>query len=143
VSASASNRGYARLALAALARSAPARYAALVAGVTAVPGVYRIGGETFTISVREGNVVVGDAAVTPLLDVAIRPDDLVRLIDGTATLRTLLAQERVRVFAAPKVLLDAAELIASVFDGEVLRGRALRDLFEDYRRCVSAGRLRG
>ncbi|MDP9107181.1 MAG: hypothetical protein M3N49_14780 [Candidatus Eremiobacteraeota bacterium] len=140
--ASASNRGYAQLAIGVLARTAPGQHAALAAGVRTIPGAYRIGGETFAIVERDGTLAFDDvSAIDTVLDVTIEPADLVRLVDGNVTLETLLAHERLRIFAAPEALLVLARVVAALLEGTIHQ-RALRDLFEDYRGFVAAGRLR-
>lgn len=139
MSASASNRDYVRRALAILARDAPAHHAALVHELRALPGVYRVGTETFAIVVRGDAVAVDDALPPePALDVAIAASDVVRLIDGTAMVETLLADERLRIFASALALLRLARLVATMLEG-ALHLRAMQDLFEDYRGWVARG----
>lgn len=138
MSAPGSNRAYARRALAILAQDAPAHHVLLVEFLRELPGAYRIGGEAFGIVVRRGAIAVPDAPpARAVLDVAIEPPDLIRLIDGTAMLETLLAQERLVIFASAETLLLLARLVATTLDG-ALRLRLLHDLFEDYRGWVAS-----
>jgi hypothetical protein len=138
VYASASSRGYAQLAIDLLARCAPAHHAELVAGLRAIPGTYRIGAETFAIAVRDGAVTFDEELPSgTVVNVTIDPCDLVRLVDGTISFEALLAQERLRIFGAPDALLALSRAVAALLEG-TLHQRALRDLFEDYRRWAAA-----
>lgn len=138
MSASGSNRDYARRALDVLADEAPAHYAILVIELRRLSGRYRVGSETFAILARDGAVVVDDVApAQAVLDVAIEAPDIVRLLDGTVMIEVLLRDERLRIVADSDALLRLANVVATVLDG-ALHLRALQDLFDEYRAWVAA-----
>lgn len=137
--APASSRGYARRALELFARDAPRYHAALVDALRALPGTYHVGREEFAIVVSAGVIAFDDARPRDaLLDVFIAPPDLIELIDGTAMVEKLLAEERLVIFAPADALLLLARLVATMVEGG-LRLRSLHDLFDGYRAWVASG----
>jgi hypothetical protein len=133
-----SNVGYARRALEIIARDDPPRHAALVAALRTLPGVYRAGDETFAVFVRDDAIAVGaELPAAAVLELAIEPPDVIRLLDGTATMEMLLAEDRLRIRAGADALLDLARLVSTTLRG-ALRLRALQDLFDEYRVWVRA-----
>jgi hypothetical protein len=131
-----SNAEYARHALEIIARDDPPRHAALIAAIRALPGLYGVGDETFAIFVRAEAIVVGtEPPALTVLEIAIDPPEVIGLLDGTASVETLLAEDRLRVRASADALLDLARLVSTTLRG-ALRLRALQDLFDDYRGWV-------
>lgn len=141
MSASASNLDFAREALGIFSSEFPQHYARIARTLRSAPGRYTVGSEEIALVSSGGEIHVTRArdGLEVQLQARVAAVDIVRLVDGSAMLETLLAEERLEIFAGDDALLLVAESLAIFLDG-AMSSRALADLFERYRVWVAAAR---
>jgi hypothetical protein len=138
VSALASNLNFAREALDIFALELPEHYARIAQSLRLAPGRFSVDAEEIALVSTGEHIEITRAArrMTAEMHARISAADVVRLIDGTAMLETLLSDERLEIVASGDVLLFLAEALAIFLDG-ALSSRSLSDLFERYREWVA------
>jgi hypothetical protein len=132
-----SNLAFAREALAIFRSEAPDHYVRIARTLRPAPGVYTVDAESISVTSQSDEVTIAPAgsAAPYTIRASISAPDVVRLIDGTVMLETLLADERLRIIASADDLLLLAEAVAAFLDGAIA-SRRLSDLFERYRAWV-------
>jgi hypothetical protein len=133
----ASNREFAALALARLADEAPRHYSEIARRISTTPSRFVIDDEILlaTSDGREMHVESASQDRPVALQASLGASDVVRLIDGTAMLETLLAEDRLIVKGDSEALLRIAEATSIFLDGAA-RLRSFSQLFERYREWV-------
>lgn len=119
-----------------LRQEAPRHAEALASELGSVVIRCQTSGETFDVGAHGGHVVVQrPRRRLNVVRVAVAAPDVVRLIDGSVMLETLLASEAVLIAGNPDHLLVLASALRLVIDGG-LRSRPMQALFERYRQWV-------
>ena len=132
-----SNLSFATEALALLADRAARHYLEIALRLRRAPSRIIVDAERLIVRSDGSEIAVGPdrTGVQVAVEATIGAADVVRLIDGTAMLETLLAEERLVVLADQDALLLIAEAVSIFLDGAT-RVRPFPPLFERYRDWV-------
>jgi hypothetical protein len=104
--------------------------------VRQVPAGYQIGAEQFTVVARGERIEVrAGASPSARAKVATGRREVLQLVDGTASLSLLLANDRLRIWGDADSLIGLSSAVRVFFTAALRSGRIQQE-FESYRAWV-------
>lgn len=136
----ASNLSFAQEALAVLADEAVVHYREIARRLARVPGRLVVDSERLLVTSDSVTIQIAsdESESRVAIEVKVAAADVVRMIDGTSMMETLLANDRLFIRGDEGTLLKIAEAVSIFLDG-TLKRRAFAALFERYRTWVDGG----